>query len=88
MKTKILPISLGFPQPQEVTDIDVTVRFDLGAKTSQSYWVLSNEKGEAVQTGNLDIPEEVHAKWGIDDTLVLDYILEQLGLEKQATTLD
>jgi hypothetical protein len=81
MKTKIQPTQAGFPQ-EEATEIDITVRFDLGAKTSQSYWVLLNEANQKVADGNLDIPEEIHTQWGTDDTLVLDYILLSLGLTK------
>jgi hypothetical protein len=81
MKTKIQPTQAGFPQ-EEATEIDITVRFDLGAKTSQSYWVLLNENNQKVADGNIDIPEEIHSKWGTDDTLVLDYILLSLGLTK------
>ena len=88
MKTKIKPITLGFPKQQEATDIDITVRFNLGDTTAQSYWVLSNEKGEAIQADNLEIPEEIHTKWSTDDNIVIDYILETLGLEKLAETLD
>jgi hypothetical protein len=85
MKTKIQPTFAGFPQ-EEATEIEITVRFDLGAKTSQ-YWVLLNEDSQKVADGNIDIPEEILSQWGTDDTLVLDYILEQLGLEKQAESL-
>jgi hypothetical protein len=87
MKTKILKTLAGFPL-QEAIEIEVTYNGKLGDTTSNSYWVLSNDEGQIIATGNTLIPEEIHSQWGTDDNVPLDYILEQLGLTKLETTLD
>lgn len=30
----------------------------------------------------VDIPQDIYAQWGTDDSFIIDYVLEQCGLEK------
>lgn len=78
---KIKPTQAGFPQ-REATDIEINTFFSVGGTTSQTHWTIKSEQGEILAQGNCSIPEEIHAQWGTDDSIIEDYVLEQLNLEK------
>jgi hypothetical protein len=43
-----------------------------------SYYELQTESGEMITNGNITIPQEVIDIWGTDDSVIENYIIEQL----------
>lgn len=48
-------------------------------ESTMSYYELQTEEGEVVTNGNMTIPQEVIDKWGTDDSIISDYIVEQIS---------
>jgi hypothetical protein len=40
-----------------------------------------------IEDGNLIIPEPVVAQWGVDDSIIVDWALETLGLTRKEEVL-
>lgn len=50
-------------------------------ESTTSYYELQTEEGEIISNGNLIIPQEVIDKWGTDDSVIENYIVEQLSIQ-------
>jgi hypothetical protein len=72
----------GFPL-KEAKKIEVNIYFPLGSETSRAYWAMWSDDNEKLAQGDLLIPQEIHMNWGTDDSIVEDYVLQQLGLQKE-----
>jgi len=51
------------------------------------YFKLMSQFNPMIEEGNLVIPEPIVAQWGLDDSFIVDWALETLGLEKKVITL-
>ena len=50
------------------------------------YFKLMSQFNPMIEEGNLVIPEPIVAQWGLDDSFIVDWALETLGLEKKVIT--
>lgn len=72
---------VGLP-PSNATKLQIRVEFNLGASESRVFWIVLNADNEHLLTGTLAIPTETHNAWGVDDSVIEDYVLGQLNLER------
>jgi hypothetical protein len=61
----------------------LVVNYSLQAKEQTLYFRLMSQFNSQIEEGNLIIPEPIIAQWGIDDSFIIDWALETLGLEKK-----
>ena len=47
------------------------------------YFCLQSQFNKMIEEGNLIIPEPVVAQWGVDDSIIIDWALETLGLTRK-----
>jgi hypothetical protein len=71
--------SVSFPLGGEVNQLDITVNpFGLFPSEISVTWKVS---GDTVsKDGVIILPQSIVDVWGTDDTVVKEYVLEQLGL--------
>lgn len=68
---------------KKATKVEIEVGgFPLNSKTGNATAIFKDEEGNGVGRERLEIPEEVFAKWGTDDSIIEDYVLKTLGLKK------
>lgn len=77
--------SVQLPLPGVVNNLQVTVSaFSLFSTSIEVIWQLSGET--VIKEGTISLPKELISSWGTDDTIVKDYVLQQLGLVEDTTT--
>jgi hypothetical protein len=64
----------------------LVVNYSLQAKEQTLYFRLMSQFNSQIEEGNLIIPEPINAQWGIDDSFIIDWALETLGLERKVIT--
>ena len=79
MKT-IAPVLIGLPKKEGVSINVKPINIELFAETCESYWQIFDENNNQLADGNLDIPSEIYLNWGEDDNIIIDYVIEKLGL--------
>ncbi len=47
------------------------------------YFCLQSQFNKMIEEGNLIIPEPVVAQWGVDDSIIVDWALDTLGLTRK-----
>lgn len=47
------------------------------------YFCLQSQFNKMIEEGNLIIPEPVVAQWGVDDSIIIDWALDTLGLTRK-----
>ena len=62
------------------------VNYSLQSPEQTLYFRLMSQFNPMIEEGNLIVPEPIVAQWGIDDSFIVDWALETLGLEKKAIT--
>lgn len=82
MIMKIVPINIPIKGVMDTLEIHVN-SFELFPSTVQLYYILSGDNGR--MRGNLDVPADVVDQWGTDDTIIVDYVLNQLGVQLDET---
>lgn len=76
MIANIAPITIT----HTATKIEILMNeFKLGATTGSCTVYLMDEF-RVVDAKRVDIPEEVYATWGTDDSFIVDYVLQVLNL--------
>jgi hypothetical protein len=50
------------------------------------YFKLMSQFNPMIEEGNLIIPEPIVAQWGIDDSFIVKWALETLGLKEKVIT--
>lgn len=82
---RVIPTnSVRLPLSGTVNKLDITVNsFSLFPTSIEVLWKLSGET--AIKEGALAIPKDIVSSWGTDDTIIKDYVLEQLGLLEDLT---
>lgn len=66
----------------EANFISMRSEFNLNTDTSIVQWFLYDSERKPITNGAVEIPSETHLAWGVDDSIVEDYVLEQLNLER------
>jgi hypothetical protein len=79
--TQIQPTNLGLP-PIEAIAITIRAEFNLGGDSSRVFWRVFDVDNNQLLSGNLYIPSLIHNAWGVDDSVVEDYVLTQLNLDR------
>jgi len=79
---KIAPVQIGLPKKEGVSINVKPINIELFAETCGSYWQIFDENNNQLADGNLDISSEIYLNWGEDDNIIIDYVIEKLGLEK------
>ena len=76
--------SVQLPLLGTVDNLEIRVNsFSLFPSSIEVFWKVS---GEAVsKEGTITLPQELVSTWGTDDTVVKNYVLEQLGLVEDIT---
>lgn len=62
------------------------VNYSLQSPEQTLYFRLMSQFNPMIEEGNLIVPEPIVAQWGIDDSFIVDWALETLGLEKKVIT--
>lgn len=47
------------------------------------YFCLQSQFNKMIEEGNLIIPEPVVAQWGVDDSIIVDWALDTIGLTRK-----
>jgi uncharacterized protein YycO len=94
MATKIKSVNVPGKGTGEYLDLTV-LSFSLFPSSVSLYWAIkaestsTNSEGEEVVSvgatlteGNLSVPEAIVSTWGTDDSVIADWAIEELGLEK------
>ena len=62
------------------------VNYSLQSPEQTLYFRLMSQFNPMIEEGNLIVPEPIVAQWGIDDSFIVDWALETLGVEKKVIT--
>jgi len=62
------------------------VNYSLEGIEQTLYFKLMSQFNPMIEEGNLIIPEPIVSQWGVDDSFIVDWALETLGLEKKVIT--
>jgi hypothetical protein len=94
MATKIKSVNVPGKGTGEYLDLTV-LSFSLFPSSVSLYWAIkaestsTNSEGEEIVSvgatlteGNLSVPEAIVSTWGTDDSVIADWAIEELGLEK------
>lgn len=91
MATKIQSIVVPTKGTGKYLDV-LVLNFPAHSKTVSLYWAIKEETtsmveevetvvaGQTLLEGNLTAPEEVVSVWGTDDSVIVDWVMEQLSL--------
>jgi hypothetical protein len=61
------------------------INYALNQPTQNLYFCLQSQFNRMIEEGNLIIPETIVSQWGADDSIIIDWALDTLGLtERQA----
>jgi len=85
---KIQPVqSVQLPLLGIVDNLEIRVNsFPLFPSSIEVFWKVSGET--ASKEGTITLPQDIVDVWGTDDTVVKDYVLQQLGLIEEVTVED
>ena len=71
-----------FPIVGTATKLDVTVLgFQTSATSCNTYYQLTTDDGIQCIQGNYNLTNEQFAAWGLDNSVVDDYVAEFLGVQ-------
>ena len=74
--------SVQIPLSGIVNNLQITVKsFPLFPSSIEVVWQVSGDT--VLKEGTLALPRELISAWGTDDTIIQDYVLEQLGLVEE-----
>jgi len=62
------------------------VNYSLEGIEQTLYFKLMSQFNPMIEEGNLIIPEPIVAQWGIDDSFIVKWALETLGLKERVIT--
>lgn len=61
----------------------IKIRVELNLDDTKSrafYWLMEDEN--IILTGDIEIPQQIHSQWGVDDSCISNYVLNELNLTK------
>jgi hypothetical protein len=62
------------------------VNYSLEGIEQTLYFKLMSQFNPMIEEGNLIIPEPIVAQWGVDDSFIVKWALETLGLKERVIT--
>lgn len=77
----IKPINIGLP-PKQAVSLKIRAEFVIGDAISTIFWSVADAENMDLAKGDLIIPTEIHDAWGVDDSIVENYVLTELGLHR------
>ena len=76
--------AVQLPLSGVVNNLQIMVNsFSLFPTSIEVIWQVSGET--ITKEGKMTLPTEIVSAWGTDDTIVKDYVLQQLGLVEDTT---
>lgn len=61
--------------------VKIRVELNLEDTTSRAfYWLMEEER--IILSGDIEIPPQIHSQWGVDDSCISNYVLNELNLTK------
>jgi hypothetical protein len=64
----------------EANKMDITViPFLLGSETTSLSVNIKNDE-KIFESKKLDIPQDIYESWGTDDSIIIEWVCEELGL--------
>lgn len=66
----------------EANFISMRSEFDLGAETSRVFWQLFDAEQKAITSGTVEIDSKTHFSWVENDSVIENYVINQLNLKK------
>ena len=75
---------------REIADrIEIKViNYQLNNPEQSLYFCLKSQFNPQIEEGNLIIPAPVVAEWGIDDSVIIDWALDVLGLTEREVVIE
>ena len=58
----------------------LVLNFATDATTCTTYWQLLTEEGKTLAQGNYTLTEEQFLTWGVDNSVVNEYVAEAIGV--------
>ena len=58
----------------------LVLNFETTATTATTYWQLLTDDGAQLKQGNYTLTEEQFAAWGLDNSVVNEYVAEAIGV--------
>ena len=58
----------------------LVLNFSTEATTCTTYWQLLTEEGKQLSQGNYTLTEEQFATWGVDNSVVNEYVADAIGV--------
>lgn len=77
---EIEPIKIGLKKGDAISINVKPINIELFSESCGSYWQLLDIDGLQVDEGNLLIPSNVYLNWAEDDNVIIDYVIQELGL--------
>jgi hypothetical protein len=62
------------------------VNYSLEGIEQTLYFKLMSQFNPMIEEGNLIIPEPIVSQWGVDDSFIVNWALETLGLKERVIT--
>ena len=70
---------ITYPLNWEAKSIEITINaFKLFPDIVEVFWKINGDSTSF--SGSTTVPNEIISKWGTDDSIIKDYVLNQLGL--------
>ena len=66
----------------EANFITMRSEFHLGTETSRVFWQVYDVEKQPITSGTIEVDSDTHLAWGVDDSVIEDYVLNQLNLER------
>lgn len=63
------------------------INYALNQPTQTLYFCLQSQFNKMIEEGNLIIPESIVSQWGVDDSIIVDWALDTLGLKEREIEL-
>jgi hypothetical protein len=77
----IVPVK-GVREIADRVELNV-INYALNQPYQNLYFCLKSQFNPQIEEGNLIIPESVVSQWGVDDSIIVDWALETLGLTER-----
>lgn len=64
------------------------INFELQKPEQSLYFRLFSQFNGMIEMGNLIIPEPIVSQWGVDDSFIVKWALDTLGLEEKKVVVE
>lgn len=69
----------GVREIADRVELDV-INYALNSPQQTLYFCMQSQFNKMIEQGNLIIPESIVSQWGADDSIIVDWALDTLGL--------